>query len=285
MSSSGRFRIIFSSLTAVAIATIGIFTGIHIANGASFGDHQLLGTGYNSPVGNDDPVNSPSGNGNPVNSPSGNPVNSPSGNGNPVNSPSGNGNPVNSPSGNGNPVNSPSGNGVDQQGNGNVAGTVNNYPSATPDPPSAGSAYIDEVVSADGGPTMSTTVIIRYTVQRLPTNGNHLVMVCNLLSNDSPQRTTYYGKGEVTNLGAQEMTLQFGGQLSLDPIVIGTTRNCGIVSANATAFAAIFFLQQMDEQHISSSPIDGHQFDRDRVRLPDGSAVVSNQVAVTVERF
>jgi hypothetical protein len=168
---------------------------------------------------------------------------------------------------------------------GNSYQQVNNFPAADPPPPSPGHAHMDAPVAADGGPTMSTVAILRFTVDQLPTNGNRLFLVCNLLLPDESQRTAYYAKASVANLGPLEYTLQFGASTSLDPALIGTTRLCGIVSANPTAAETLAYLMKMDADYVEFSPIDGHDLVLDRRSLPDGSFFVSNQAAVTIQRL
>jgi hypothetical protein len=142
---------------------------------------------------------------------------------------------------------------------------------------------IDGVTSADGGATLANVVTIHYTIGELPADGDRLFLICNLVTSGTT-RPTYFGKATLTEAGAHEVTVAFGGKAPVSPTIVGTTRECSIVRADPAAAELLSFLMAMDEQHKPRSPTDNHLLDDDRHTLPEGATIVSNTVPITVER-
>ncbi|MDQ1647100.1 MAG: hypothetical protein QOJ50_3284 [Cryptosporangiaceae bacterium] len=154
--------------------------------------------------------------------------------------------------------------------------TSNTFAEAT-----AGEATVTGAVPGDGKLGMGTTAIIRYTVTRQPNNGNRLFLVCAFVG--SGQNNLFYAKAEVFGVGPGSIAARFGGLKSLDPTIIGTTRVCGMVTADTPAATTLRNLMLMDQQGTTHDPA-GRSYNLQRTALPEGSSILGDSVTITISR-
>ncbi|MCW2503238.1 MAG: hypothetical protein JWO79_1522 [Actinomycetia bacterium] len=154
--------------------------------------------------------------------------------------------------------------------------TSNTFAEAT-----AGEATVTGAAPGDGKLGMGTTAIIRYTVTRQPNNGNRLFVVCAFVG--SGQNNLFYAKAEVFGVGPGSIAARFGGTKSLDPTIIGTTRVCGMVTADTPAATTLRTLMLMDQQGTTHDPA-GRSYNLQRTALPEGSSILGDSITITISR-
>jgi hypothetical protein len=160
-------------------------------------------------------------------------------------------------------------------------------PDETPPPetvPGAGRATIDTARAADGGHGYSDKVRLQLSVAEAPAAGNRLFLVCNLTDPAGSPRETWYGKGEVTGTGTRTTDVTFTNPDPAHPSPVGTRWVCGIATADDSAAGMLTLLMEMDERHVVIDPATGLPFDVYRQSLPPGASIISNTIALTIDR-
>ena len=171
-----------------------------------------------------------------------------------------------------------------QQNNGGTFNNSNTTNNAAPDAPvKAGTARLTSVVSSDGKPGISPRVTATVQVTRLPNNGGHLFLVCNLLLTRG-YPNLYYAKAELFAVGVQSVALRFGGSATNDPSIIGTVRTCGVVSADTTGAGELRFLMDRDENAVDRDP-EGRYYDDRRAKLPAGCTFLAAPTPIKIVRL
>jgi hypothetical protein len=151
--------------------------------------------------------------------------------------------------------------------------------------PGAGRATIDTAQPTDGGAGLSDKVRLQISVAEEPTSGNRLFLVCNLTDPAGSPRETWFGKGEITGTGTRSKEVTFTNPDPANPSPVGTRWVCGIASADETAATMLTLLMEMDAQGVLIDPGTGLPFDAFRQTLPPGATIISNTVALTIDRL
>jgi hypothetical protein len=142
---------------------------------------------------------------------------------------------------------------------------------ATPPVTGAGHAHIDGVASYDGKPGIGSAMVVCLTVAQEASPNRALWLVSRLNSFSTLTHPLYFAKQDLAvRLGLQKITLHSQCDSAKNPASVNSKRTLMIVSADRRAADLLERNYEADQ--------DCHSVcDNDRLRLPEGAVMISNQ--------